>query len=81
MAEGGKRRNPKKDSKGRLHQDATRDWKRWRGNCRRKTLYKTSAEAQQRIDNFNNRVVLSLTPMVAYRCERHNGWHIGHSNK
>jgi len=81
MAEGRKRRKHKKEPKGRLQQDAKRDWQRWRENCRRKALYKTREEAEARINNFNDRVVLSLTPMMAYRCDRHNGWHVGHSNK
>jgi len=75
-----KRSKRPKTSKTRLQQDAKRDWGRWQSNCRRKTLYRTQEEAQERADRFNDRITLTYTPLVIYRCHRHDGWHVGHSS-
>ncbi len=46
--------------------------------CARKNRYEEAADAQEAVDDFYRRVVISIYPFVSYRCEIHGCFHVGH---
>jgi len=52
---------------------------RRRRTCKKKERYRTREEAMIKADAYNHRVVFA--DMNAYRCWRHERWHIGHASK
>ena len=47
-------------------------------NCDYKNKYYTWIDACEAIEEWNDRVVLSVRPMNAYWCKPHRAYHIGH---
>lgn len=49
--------------------------------CTEKFRFKSWKEAQVFAKSYNQRIPLTFGIVQAYWCDKHESWHIGHSNK
>ncbi len=48
-------------------------------SCDYKIRFKTKEDAEVARENYLEAVVLTISPLDVYWCDKHKSWHLGHS--